>query len=276
MKKIISKLFSEEIDDSLLFKYDDEEFSKLMLIEHLDQNSFGASRARSFIKREVEFISKVFSELNIGRNLLDIGCGPGFYCDDFNYSGYSCDGVDMSPSVIEFAKNNIRDSQFHCCKIQELISQKKYDAALVLFGLLNEIEDADSFISSTSKHIKGDGYLVLEVMHPHFFNSLVSESINVSGRETPSCFSKSSHVRVTKRFFSKERDCLVNRSMVVDDNGMMKLYESHFTCYDLEKATRLLESNGFMDVQCVQSPQTGEFSYESYYHYIIAKKRPLD
>ena len=276
MKKIISKLFSDKIDDSLLFKYDNEEFSKLMLIEHLDQDSFGASRAKTFIKKEVKFISEVFKNLNVGRNLLDIGCGPGFYCDEFNYAGYSCDGVDMSPAVIEYAQKNIRDSQFQCCKVQDLVSKKKYDAALVLFGLLNEIEDADSLISSTSKHIRDDGYLVLEVMPPTFFNSLVSESINVSGRETASCFSECSHVRVTKRFFSKERDCLVNRSMVVDDNGIMKLYESHFTCYDLEKTTRLLERNGFTDVQCIQSPQTGEFSYESYYHYIIAKKQAVD
>ena len=276
MKNIISKLFSEQIDDSLLYRYDDEQFSKLMLIEHLDQDSFGASRAKSFIKREVKFLNEVFGNLNVGRDLIDIGCGPGFYCDEFNYSGYSCDGVDMSPAVIDFAQQNVRDSQFHCCRIQELALKKKYDAALVLFGLLNEIEDAESLISASSKLIKEDGFLVIEVMRPEFFNSLVSETINVSGRETASCFSKSPHVRVTKRFFSHERDCLVNRSMVVDDEGIMQLHESHFTCYDLEKTTRLLESNGFTDVQCIQSPQTGEFSYESYYHYIIAKKQPLD
>lgn len=276
MNNIISVFFKDEADDSLLLPYDNEEFSKLMLIEHLNQNSLSCSRAKPFIKKEVLFLHELFTHLDIGRDLLDVGCGPGLYCDQFNYHGYSCDGVDMSPAVIQYAKENVRDSHFFCSKIQDLEADKKYDASLVLFGLLNEIKDANSLISSSAKHIKDNGYIILEVIHPDFFSSLLSESTLVSGSEEPTYFSVLPHVRITKRFFEEKSDFLVNRNLIVDDSGTVKLYESHFTCYDLEKATRLLESNGFTDVQCVQSPQTGEFSYESYYHYIIAKKRPLD
>ena len=276
MNNIISDFFSEKANDSLLLPYDNEEFSKLMLIEHLNQNSLSCSRAKTFIKREVTFLHEQFTRLGIGRDLLDVGCGPGLYCDQFNYHGYLCDGVDMSPAVIRYAKENVRDSQFFCSKVQDLEASKKYDASLVLFGLLNEIKDANSLIASTAQHIKDNGYIIVEVMNPDFFSSLLAVSTLVSNSEEPTYFSVLPHVRITKRFFVEESDYLVNRNLVVDDSGTVKLYESHFTCYDLEKATRLLESNGFTDVQCLQSPQTGEFSYESYYHYIIAKKQPLD
>ncbi|MBF9003124.1 MULTISPECIES: class I SAM-dependent methyltransferase [Vibrio] len=276
MKNIINKFFSEKADDSLLLPWGNEEFSKLMLVEHLNQNSLSGSRAKSFIQKEVRFLDGLFKQLSIGRKLLDIGCGPGLYCEQFNYFGYSCDGVDISPAAIEYAKEHVRDSQFFCCNIQDMECEKQYDAGLVLFGLLNEIKDSSSLISSAAQHIREDGYIILEVFHPDFFASLLSESTLVSGSEDATYFSALPHVRITKRFFVEESDCLVNRNLVVDDSGATKLYESHFTCYDLEKTTRLLESNGFTDVQCIQSPQTGEFSYESYYHYIIAKKQSLD
>ena len=276
MKNIINKFFSEKSDDSLLLPWGNEEFSKLMLVEHLNQNSLSGSRAKPFIKKEVHFLDELFKKLNIGRDLLDIGCGPGLYCEQFNYQGYSCDGVDISPAAIEYAKEHVRDSAFYLCGIQDLECKKQYDAGLVLFGLLNEIKDASSLINSAAHHIKDNGYIILEVFHPDFFSSLSAQSTQVSGSEDPTYFSALPHVRITKRFFVEESGCLVNRNLVVDDSGTVKLYESHFTCYDVEKATRLLESNGFTDVQCLQSPQTGEFSYESYYHYIIAKKQPLD
>ena len=276
MKNIINKFFSEKADDSLLLPWGDEEFSKLMLVEHLNQNSLSGSRAKPFIQKQVLFLDDLFKKLGIGRSLLDIGCGPGLYCELFNYHGYCCDGVDISPAAIEYAKENIRDSQFFCSNIEDLEANKKYDVSLVLFGLLNEIKNPVSLIRSARQHIKDNGYIVLEVMHPKFFSSLLSESTLVSGSEEPTYFSVLPHVRITKRFFEEESDYLVNRNLVVDDSGTVKLYESHFTCYDLEKATRLLEYNGFTDVQCIQSPQTGELDYESYYHYIIAKKRPLD
>lgn len=274
MKKIISDFFLEEINDSLLYQYDDVDFSKLMLNEHLDDSSFGASRARYFIKREARFLDMLLRDLGVF-TILDVGCGPGFYTEEFNQLGYRCDGIDMSPSVIEYAKNHIPNSEFFCCKIQELQIDKRYDSALLLFGLLNEIEDADALISSVACKVKEGGYIVLEVMRPEFYDGLMDNALNVTQRTKPSCFSQNPHIRITKRFVVEERKCLVNRNLVFENNGNVSLKESHFFGYDNEEMKKLLEKHGFMDVQCTKGIDEGLYEYESFYHYIIAKKRSL-
>ena len=274
MKKIISDFFLEEINDSLLYQYDDADFSKLMLNEHLDDSSFGASRARSFIKREARFLDMLLRDFGV-YSILDIGCGPGFYTEEFNKLGYRCDGIDMSPAVIEYARNHISDSDFFCCKIQELKTDKLYDSALLLFGLINEIEDVDSLISSAACKIEDDGYIVLEIMRPEFYGGLMNNALNVTQRTTPSCFSQNPHIRITKRFIVEERKCLVNRNLVFENNGDLTLKESHFFCYDNEEIKNILEKHGFTDFRCIKGIDEGLYEYENFYHYIIAKKRPV-
>ena len=274
MKKIISDFFLEEINDSLLYQYDDVEFSKLMLNEHLDDSSFGASRARSFIKREAQFIDMLLRDFRT-ESILDIGCGPGFYTEEFNRLGYKCDGIDMSPSAIGYAKEHVPNSEFFCCKIQELHTAKRYDSALLLFGLLNEIENADSLISSAASKLSDNGHIVLEVMRPEFYGGLMNNALNVTQRTTPSCFSQNPHIRITKRFLVNERKCLVNRNLVLDHFGELTLRESHFFCYNFEEMQELLEKHGFTDVQCVKGVDEGIYEYENFYHYIIAKKLPI-
>ena len=58
--------------------WDDPDFSRRMLAEHLSQDHDLASRRTEWIDRQVAWIHQ---DLLKGRpvRILDLGCGPGFY-----------------------------------------------------------------------------------------------------------------------------------------------------------------------------------------------------
>ena len=62
--------------------WDDEHISKSMLAAHLDSDNDGASRKLATIQKSVEWICKYVKNVE-GKRLLDLGCGPGLYAEQY-------------------------------------------------------------------------------------------------------------------------------------------------------------------------------------------------
>lgn len=56
--------------------WNDPDFSRRMLENHLSQEHDWASRKLSVIEQQVDWIAR---QLPVGATILDLGCGPGFY-----------------------------------------------------------------------------------------------------------------------------------------------------------------------------------------------------
>jgi SAM-dependent methyltransferase len=75
---------------------------------------YNASFARIYDRRWGFFASQVAHRLRAfyeaqpaaegGRTLLDVGCGAGHLASDFLQAGYSVTGLDLSPSMLEYAR----------------------------------------------------------------------------------------------------------------------------------------------------------------------------
>jgi len=76
--------------------------ARQMLAYHLSQETDLASRKYESIDRVVEWID---TQLGLaGKNLCDLGCGPGLYAQRFESRGASVTGVDFSAVSIDYAK----------------------------------------------------------------------------------------------------------------------------------------------------------------------------
>ena len=71
----------------------DAHISMKMLEMHLDPNFDAASRKPETIDHTVDWISKNY--LPEQGRLLDLGCGPGLYCERFSRKGHDVVGVDQ-------------------------------------------------------------------------------------------------------------------------------------------------------------------------------------
>lgn len=270
MEDKLKQFFQHQANDDLAYSYEDLNFSRLMLNEHFDQSTNNASRKSSIISDEILLIQDVLPE-KYYPSILDVGCGPGFHIEKLNSLGYRCDGIDVSPMAIEEAGRRNPTSDFYLTSINSFTPTKEYDAVLVLYGLLTELDELDSSMQAINRSLRAGGMLLIELMKPEFIDKLAAEPVSVSHRDEPSCFSDHRHIRVTKRFQDEARGCLVNRSLVLDSAGEFKVNESHFYRYDFEQMKLYLQQVGFVDAKLVTPPLSAP-SLSKDYFYISAQK----
>jgi hypothetical protein len=65
--------------------WEDEYISGRLLELHLDPDCDAASRRRSTIERTVQWIGRYLDDTQ--RSVLDLGCGPGLYANDWQNMG---------------------------------------------------------------------------------------------------------------------------------------------------------------------------------------------
>ena len=83
--------------------WDEPEFSKRMLDEHLSQAHDLASRREPLIDAHVAFIQQHLQTRRRAR-ILDFGCGPGLYLHRLARLGHQGHGIDFSPSSLGYAR----------------------------------------------------------------------------------------------------------------------------------------------------------------------------
>ena len=147
--------------------WDDPDFSRRMLAEHLTQDHDLASRRAEWIDRQVAWIH---DDLLGGRpaNILDLGCGPGFYSHRLTMRGHNCYGIDFGPASIEYAQQHNPDEsrcKFVLGDIRQAAFGGPYDLAMILYGELNVFSPAEAMtiLRKTHAALTSQGRLIIEM-----------------------------------------------------------------------------------------------------------------
>ena len=119
-------------------------------------------------EREINFLSKIFKENNV-KNIVDCGCGVGRHSVPLSKRGFDMTGVDISPNMLEVAKENsslMSNINFIHQDIRDLnLDKKDYDAAICMwttYNYLSTTEDLKDFFKGVSKHVRKGGLLILD------------------------------------------------------------------------------------------------------------------
>ncbi|QDP39176.1 class I SAM-dependent methyltransferase [Radiobacillus deserti] len=158
----------------------DSMFSDLILRAHLDQNHSGGSRNHEFMTRSVSFINDVAPSDRYNK-LIDLGCGPGLYCEKLSEIGYDVTGVDISESSIEYAQNKAKQENLNITyKIEsflDLNESDKYDVALLIYYLYGSINSngRKKLLERIFKSLKNGGILLLDVTSKVSFDNFKEE-----------------------------------------------------------------------------------------------------
>ena len=110
-----------------------------------------------------------FQRLN-GEELLDLGCGHGFYTDYFRSIGARAVGVDGSGKMIETARERYPLSEFYTADITKSLpfENERFD---IVFSnqVLMDIENVDFVFSECMRVLKKGGLLYYSIVHPAFY-----------------------------------------------------------------------------------------------------------
>ncbi len=241
----------EPWDEGDKIPWDNPEFSRRMLHEHLSQAHDLASRRASLIDQHVAWIHQSILNSTPGR-VLDLGCGPGLYTSRFAALGHECVGIDFSPASIDYAQTHCEQSSGHRCSyrrgdIRSTDYGTGYDLVMLIFGEFNMFspEDARTILRKACHALLPTGQLLLEV-HTH-------ESMETMGRSGTSwrsssggLFSDRPHLVLNESFWHDQRLAATRRMFVVDvETFAVDRYVETAQAYTLDGYTSMLVETGF-------------------------------
>ena len=113
-----------------------------------------------------EFIKCELPDLK-GKSVLDAGCGTGKFCKVAIDQGAAfVRGIDLSPKMIEQARNNCSEAFFKTGDLAVDSINEKYD--VIICGLvLGHIDSLKSAMHNLLNALSPGGHLILTDFHPH-------------------------------------------------------------------------------------------------------------
>lgn len=176
----------------------------------------------SLQKKQIVWWNKIFQErldkfkkiLGRNGNILDIGCGPGFFLKYAKKKGWHVNGIDSSESAVAFAKKKLNLKNIDRMDYQDLVSKKKilYDV-IYSNGVLEHLEDPLNFIKIAYKFLKKKGLLFLSVANDfNIFQFLSMKSVIKPWWILPPEHINYFRVNDLKKLFKKNKFRIINIS----------------------------------------------------------------
>lgn len=231
--------------------WDDPDFSRRMLKEHLSQDHNAASRRFEIVHRQVDWLERLAGGLEKDLKILDLACGPGLHSLDFARRGHSTYGIDFSPASIEWAKSQAAEpslfSEFIHDDIRATEFGEGYDLAILLFGEINVFtaEDLGLIARKARAALGTGGVLMLEPHEPGVIRANFETTPSWSTQES-GLFSDRSHMLLEEGFWHDDLQMAVKRWYVVDsDTNEVTNYSQTVVEHAKSELVRLVEAEGF-------------------------------
>lgn len=225
--------------------WNDPDFSRRMLENHLAQEHDWASRRSTIIARQTAWIAK---QLQSASKVLDLGCGPGFYTHKLAKFGHHCTGVDFSPASIEYARKQAENTslalEYALCDIRSYTAEQKFDCIIMTFGEFNVFtrQDATAILKNCAAMLHDGGLFVLEA---HTFEAVRAVGIAPATwqRHASGLFSEKPHLCLQENSWNADDSSALSRYFIVDAaTAKVKQYASFMQAYTLEEYQAMLQA----------------------------------
>lgn len=233
-------------------------FSQRMLREHLSQDHDAASRRFEIIDQHVKWIH---NELVNGKpcRVLDLGCGPGFYCSRLAKLGHSCTGIDFSPASIEYAKKKDADEKTGISYVQGDLRTCDFgcdhDLVMSIYCEFNTFQKKDARVILEKAHnaLKPGGKLLIEL------NSI--ETLRNFGHKAPGwhssksgLFAEQPYLFLEESFWNDEMQATTCRMYIIDAaTGAVTQTADNHQAYTVEQVHELALASGFSKAEVYSS-----------------------
>lgn len=151
-------------------------------------------------------------------NILDIGCGQGYFLENLKINKKKYLGIDLSKEQIKVCKDKGLNARF--CSLEEV--QESFDCATAIFDVLNYIpkKDLESFISQTYKILNKNAYFIFDVNTLFGFEEVAQGTISIDNKDKFICIDANFERDILKtditlfeekeeNLFTKEQDFII-------------------------------------------------------------------
>lgn len=227
--------------------WNDPDFSRLMLKEHLSQRHDAASRRTVKIKKHVEWTHSFILDGKPSR-ILDLGCGPGLYSARLSALGHACRGIDFSPAAIDYAiKHAPPGCTYTLGDIRVTDFGSGYDLVMLIFGEFNVFKPADAslILEKAITALNPDGKLLLEVTTYDAVYDLGNQPAIWYSSEKE-LFSEPPYLCLMESFWDDELSVAIERYYIVDaTSGAVTRYSASSQAYENSEFVKMIAQAGF-------------------------------
>ena len=198
--------------------------------------------SRKFILKD--YIFEMMGPLK-GKNLLELGCGSGFWLKLFNDEGAICTGVDIAPEQIYLAQKELSsDIQLFVADAGSFKSSKKFDIVYIdhVLSETSSVQSAVGILRSVKSLLSENGRLILNEMHPSIAHFPFE------------------HTQVSKSYFYFQSGAKLRFEVKQSNGEFIKLTDYHWTLQDYSS---MLQQAGFMIEQIIE-PQAPKRMVDKY------------
>ncbi|MCL2604664.1 MAG: class I SAM-dependent methyltransferase [Defluviitaleaceae bacterium] len=149
----------------------DEHISKGMLEAHLNPAWDAATRNHATVRENVKFIASA-APPETYRDLLDLGCGPGIYAEEFHKAGYRVSGMDISQRSIDYARSAAKERDlpitYWCKDFTAMDFSECFDLITLIYYDFCTLptESRAKALENINAALKKGGLLIVEVHTP--------------------------------------------------------------------------------------------------------------
>lgn len=233
--------------------WNDPDFSRRMLREHLSQTHDAASRRSIIIDEHVAWIHRAVLH-NRASRVLDLGCGPGLYSSRLAQRGHACVGLDFSPASIEYARDIAQLQQLACeyqlADVRHAEYGSGYDLVMFVFGESNVFrpEDWQRILSKAYAALNDGGHILLEV-HPREVVQRLGHQHAAWYTLEQGLFSDQPHLVLFESFWDEAQAVASERFYIVDaETHAVTAHASSMQAYTDEQYRYALQIAGFTDI----------------------------
>lgn len=213
-----------------------------------------------------------------GSKLINYGCGTGRHDLELARLGYHCTGIDMSPLMIEIARQNAQREgiviDFSTADIRDYEPSEKYDAVISLFHVMsyqNSNDDIRAAFRSARKALDKGGIFLFDVWYGP---GVLSDKPSVRVKEIED--KNNRLLRIARpRMHDKENVVDVCYDVLVIDKktGIAKVIDEvhHMRYFFRPELDFLLKDAGFELIDNLDCGTLGETDFDSWTSYFVAR-----
>ena len=227
----------------------DAHISKYMLAAHLDTSNDAATRNPISVGRAIDWI---VAEAEGRKRVIDLGCGPGIYCEKLAARGLEATGLDLSARSIEYARRSAGDRGLAIRYVEGSYLEPadldlgRYDIALCIycdFGALIPAEQ-EAFLRNVRGLLDKGGLLFLDIFS-FGINEGRKEGKDWNYFPGESFWSPRPHLVLEETRHFPEARAWGTRNIVLEEGGAEREYITWDSYYAPEDIEALLSRNGF-------------------------------
>lgn len=212
------------------------------------------------------------------RKIINYGCGTGRHDIELSLLGYECTGIDMSPLMIDIAKENSRKMQteiaFSTADIRTYEPTEKFDAVISLFHVMsyqNSNQDVLATMRSARKALDAGGLFLFDLWYGP---GVLSDQPAVRAKEVQDDEYKL--IRIARPVMHDKENVVdvCYEVLVIDkESGNTKtINEVHHMRYFFRPELEFyLRQTGFELVDNIDCQTLGDTDYHSWTSFFIAK-----